>query len=185
MQAAPPNSSSITRACGMCISPSPSRAMVISTIAAPNSTKPRVSKRTRSGPLRSGMKRSAAIQPITPTGRLIRKIQCQEAYSTSQPPRVGPSSGPTSPGNAMKAMIRTNSLRGKARSTTSRPTGSISAPPSACSTRDATSWLKLVDSAQSSEPRENSTMAATKIRRLPKRSAIQPDAGINKATVSM
>lgn len=131
------------------------------------------------------MKRSAAMQPITPTGRLIRKIQCQEAYSTSQPPRVGPSNGPTSPGSAIKAMIRTKSLRGNARSTTSRPTGSISAPPSACSTREATSWLKLVDNAHNSEPTENSTMAVTKMRRLPKRSAIQPDAGISNATVSM
>jgi|GEM_PF-5492515 len=82
-------------------------------------------------------------------------------------------------------MIRTKSLRGNARSTTSRPTGSISAPPSACSTREATSWLKLVDNAHNSEPTENSTMAVTKMRRLPKRSAIQPDAGISNATVSM
>ncbi|MNP10593.1 hypothetical protein D3C76_1027490 [compost metagenome] len=53
--AMPPNSSNITRRCGRCNSPRPSMAMVIRIIAAPNSTKPRLSKRVRSEPRRSGM----------------------------------------------------------------------------------------------------------------------------------
>ncbi len=85
----------------------------------------------------------------------------------------------------MNVITRTNSLRGKARSTTSRPTGSINAPPIACTTRETTSRLKLLDSAQNSEPRVNSAMATKNTRREPKRSASQPEAGINSATVSM
>ncbi|MNQ93990.1 hypothetical protein D3C85_1094830 [compost metagenome] len=54
-QAMPANSSNITRRCGRCSSPRPSMAMVISTMAAPNSTNPRLSKRVRSAPRRSGM----------------------------------------------------------------------------------------------------------------------------------
>ncbi|MNH39382.1 hypothetical protein D3C79_1005440 [compost metagenome] len=51
----PANSSNITRKCGKCNSPRPSMAMVISTIAAPNSRKPGPSKLVRSAPRRSGM----------------------------------------------------------------------------------------------------------------------------------
>ena len=59
-----------------------------------------------------GIQRQAAQMPTTPTGTLIQKIQCQEAYSTSQPPRAGPSSGPTCPGMAMKLMARMKASRG-------------------------------------------------------------------------
>ena len=61
----------------------------------------------------------------------------------------------------------------------------LSAPPIACTTRETTSRLKLLDSAQNSEPRVNSAMATKNTRREPKRSASQPEAGINSATVSM
>jgi hypothetical protein len=40
------------------------------------------------------------------------------------------------------------------------------------------------DSAHSTEPAANSTMAQKKMRRVPKRSAIQPEAGISIAMVS-
>ncbi|MCY1446950.1 hypothetical protein D9M71_635460 [compost metagenome] len=87
-------------------------AMVISTIAAPNSRKPGPSKVVRSAPRKSGMNFHTAMQPSRPTGRLSRKIQCQLRISTSQPPTVGPSNGPSRPGMVMKLMIRTSSLRG-------------------------------------------------------------------------
>ena len=66
-----------------------------------------------------------------------------------------------------------------------RPTGIISAPPMPWATRAAASTGSEGDSAQASEPRLNSRMAATKTRREPKRSASQPEAGISMATVSM
>jgi hypothetical protein len=52
-------------------------------------------------------------------------------------------------------------------------------------TRAPISMLRLLDSAQSSEPKLNSRIAPKKIFLVPKRSAIQPEAGISKATVSM
>ena len=127
---------------------------------------------------------SVARQPASPTGTLIRKIQCQEAYCTSHPPSVGPSKGPMSPGMATKLIAWRNSPRGTVRSSDSRPTGSSSAPPSPCTTRAATSCPRLCDSAHSTEPSANSTMAEKKMRRVPKRSAIQPEAGISIAMVS-
>ncbi|ETK42422.1 hypothetical protein H098_07575 [Pseudomonas fluorescens FH5] len=45
--------------------------------------------------------------------------------------------------------------------------------------------LKLLDSAHSNDPMLNSMIAPKKIFLVPKRSAIQPEAGISKATVSM
>ncbi|MOA16092.1 hypothetical protein D3C78_1362870 [compost metagenome] len=116
---------------------------------------------------------------------MIRKIQCQVRYCTIQPPMVGPINGPSRPGMVINPMIRTSSERGYARSTTRRPTGSISAPPRPWITRAPISMLNDSDSAHSTEPKLNSTMAPKKIFRVPKRSAIQPDAGISKATVSM
>ena len=130
------------------------------------------------------MRRSAATPPATPSGRLIRKIQCHEAICTSQPPRVGPISGPIKPGNVTKLIAARNSVSGTTRITTSRPTGSSIAPPTPCSTRDATSCVSPRDSAQASEPAENSTTAATNTRRVPNRSASQPDAGMSMATAS-
>ena len=125
-----------------------------------------------------------AAQPSSPTGTLIRKIQCQDATSTSQPPRVGPISGPISPGIATKLMACKNFSRGKVRNTTKRPTGSSSAPPSPWSTRAATSWVRLCDSAQNTEPATKKTMARKYTRRAPNRSATQPDAGISIAMAS-
>jgi hypothetical protein len=52
-------------------------------------------------------------------------------------------------------------------------------------TRAPISMVRLFDSAHSSEPMLNSRIAPKKIFLVPKRSAIQPEAGISKATVSM
>jgi hypothetical protein len=42
----------------------------------------------------------------------------------------------------------------------------------------------LCESAQATDPSVNNTIAEKKMRRVPKRSAIQPDAGISIAMVS-
>ena len=166
-------------------SSSPCRPSVTSTRPTENSPKPIQSKRCASAERRSGMKRSAANTPSTPTGRLIRKTQCQLAISTSQPPSGGPTRGPSKPGIVTKASTLSNSARGNARRIVRRPTGSSSAPPTPCRTRAAISHGSDGDSAHSSEPRLNSTIAQRNARWVPNRSASQPDAGMNKATVSM
>jgi len=52
-------------------------------------------------------------------------------------------------------------------------------------TRAPTSMVRLLDRAHSKEPMLNSMIAPKKIFLVPKRSAIQPEAGISRATVSM
>ena len=79
----------------------------------------------------------------------------------------------------------TNASSREARNTTRRPTGNIKAPPRPWITRAPISMLRVCDSAQSREPKLNSRIALKKIFLVPKRSAIQPDAGISSATVSM
>ena len=149
-----------------------------------SSRKPDRSNAPGGGTRPAGMNSMLIAAPSRATGRLIRKIQCQEATSTSQPPSEGPISGPISPGMAMKPMARRNCSRGKARSTASRPTGINSAPPSPCTTREATSAPRLWEIAHSKEPRANSAIASRYILRVPNRSAIQPEAGISMAMVS-
>ena len=124
------------------------------------------------------------MAPMMPTGRLIKKIQCQEAYSTNIPPSAGPSSGPTWPGRVTKVIAAMYCSRGTIFITVSRPTGTIIAPPMPCSTRAMTSWSRVLACAQNSEPVVNSTMAVKKIFRTPTLSASQPLAGSITATVS-
>ena len=64
-------------------------------------------------------------------------------------------------------MAVTNSLRGKARSSTRRPTGVIIAPPNPCSTRIATSTRRLSDRPHSAEAAVKMTSAAANTRRAP------------------
>ena len=81
-------------------------------------------------------------------------------------------------------MAATSSDFGTVRSSTSRPTGTIMAPPMPCNTRAAT--RKDSDSARphSTEPTVNTMMAARNTRRAPKRSAIQPEVGMKTARLS-
>ena len=65
-----------------------------------------------------------------------------------------------------------------ARSTTSRPTGTIIAPPSPWATRMAVSWSRLEVAAHSAEDTVNTAMAVAKVLRAPKRSATQPLTGM-------
>ena len=81
-------------------------------------------------------------------------------------------------------MARTSSDLAVVRSTTSRPTGTIIAPPTPCRTRVATSVGRSTAAAQPSEARVKMAMAIMKIRRAPNRSASQPLIGMNTARVS-
>src|ERR1700682_2669546 len=69
------------------------------------------------------MKRVTSARPISPIGRLMRKIQCQEKYVVMNPPSGGAITGPTrarivthtmAPTSARRAMAptRTRSARG-------------------------------------------------------------------------
>ena len=71
-----------------------------------------------------------------------------------------------------------------ARSTASRPTGTISAPPTPWHTRVAVSTARSGASAQPAEARVNTTIAAVRTGRTPNRSAAHPLSGMSTATVT-
>jgi len=97
--------------------------------------------------------------PSTPTGRLIRKTHCQEATSTKQHPRAGPSNGPNRPGSVIRVITRINFSGGYSFSTASLPTGISIAPPTACSRREATGCVRFDDSAHSRDPAQHKANA--------------------------
>ena len=82
------------------------------------------------------------------------------------------------------AIARTSSAFDTARSSTSRPTGDISAPPVPCSMRATTRKPRLCACAHAIEPSVNSAIAPRNTVREPKRSAKRPLAGMNIASVS-
>ncbi len=70
------------------------------------------------------------------------------------------------------------------RNKTSRPTGTIMAPPKPCNTRAAVSSITLLERPQSMEPIVNRPIAARNTVRPPNRSAAQPLTGTNTARLS-
>ncbi len=102
-----------------------------------------------------------------------------------KPPTSGPSIGATRLGMATKLIALTSSALGKVRTRVSRPTGTIMAPPSPCSRRLATRNEIWLVTPHNSEPSVKTAMAAAKTRRVPKRSAIQPDIGMKTARLSV
>src|SRR5713101_8631684 len=100
------------------------------------------------------------------------------------PPSGGPITGPTSAGTVTQAIAFTSALLSIERSSTSRPTGVIIAPPKPCTMRAITKWVTVEDSAQPIEPTMKTAMAIENTIRAPKRSAVQPLAGMNTASDS-
>ncbi len=99
------------------------------TIANTNKTKPLKSNALTVGSVALGMALKVTRIPKIPIGILIRNTQCHVATSTSQPPSVGPMSGPISPARLIKLIAAKNWVRGISFSMASRPTGSNNAPP--------------------------------------------------------
>ena len=100
-------------------------------------------------------------------GTLMSKIQRQSAYVTRNPPMGGPPTGPISAGTVSHAIAATSSDLATERSSTSRPTGTIIAPPIPCTMRAATSSHKVSDRPHSTDPTVNTAMAARNTVRVP------------------
>ena len=134
--------------------------------------KPGVSKGGRWGWLLRISVHAAAIAAM-PIGTLMRKIQRQLQCVLIQPPIGGPRTGATRAGQVRIAITRTMSSFGVSRSTTSRPTGTIIAPPMPCSVRAAVKLHSPWVSAHRTEAPVKTAMASMNMRRAPKRSAAQ------------
>ena len=119
-----------------------------------------------------------------PSGKLIRKIQCHEAACTSQPPSVGPTSGPIRPGSVTKLIAARKSVRGTTRKHREPSDRQQHRAADALQHARGDELGEPRATAHASEPSVNSTIAAMNTRRVPSRSASQPDAGISIATVS-
>ena len=79
-------------------------------------------------------------------------------------------------------MAATSSRRLMERTSTMRPTGVIIAPPMPCKIRAKTKSVSEDDIAQAIEPSTKTPMAVRNTVRAPKRSAVQPEAGMNTAS---
>ena len=77
------------------------------------------------------------------------------------------------------------SALGVERSSTSRPTGTIIAPPNPWNTRAATRVGSEEDAPHRIEPSVKTTIAEQNTVRAPSLSATHPEAGMNTASVSM
>ena len=147
----------------------------------PDNAKPRPSRRV-SGPRRSGMKRSASTMPTTPIGRLIKKIQRQSNIVVIKPPSGGPITGATRAGTVNQLIAETSSFFGIERKITSRPTGTIKAPPAPCSARAAIRPSSDDDAAHARLPKRKTMIAPMNVRRAPTLSATQPLIGMKTAS---
>jgi hypothetical protein len=119
--------------------------------------------------------------PSIPIGRLRKKIVRQGSQWTMTPPMNGPSNGPISAGITTKFMAASISDFGKVRTSASRPTGVIIAPPMPWMTREATNMCVLTDNPHASDPIVKSATAHVNTRLVPNRSAIQPLMGMKTA----
>ncbi len=147
-------------------------------------TNPRASNGRARSSRCSTMNRNTASNPSAPIGTLRKKIQRHDAYVVMKPPSGGPRTGAISPGVVMNAIARSKSALAVLRSTTSRPTGTIIAPPIPCTMRANVNSGRFCASPQSTDESVNRTIALAKIVREPKRSATQPLTGMKTASVS-
>ena len=86
---------------------------------------------------------------------------------TMKPPTGGPITGPSSAGTVSHAIAATSSCLATVRSSTSRPTGTIIAPPMPCRTREATRKARLSARPHSTEPMVKTAIAARNTVRAP------------------
>ena len=100
------------------------------------------------------------------------------------PPIGGPTTGPISAGVVNQAMAATSSFFATLRNSSSRPTGTIMAPPIPCTILAPTSSGRLCAIPHSTDPTVNTPMAARNTDRDPNRSAIHPLTGMNTARLS-
>ena len=170
---------------GVTAPPASVRAQVVPASASEASTAPVRSKRPWArGSRVSGTHRSASHTVSAASGRLMRKIQRHDAWSTSSPPTSGPSAAAMPPSPDQAPMARLRSSARKAPWIIARLPGVSSAPPMPCSTRATTSTSAVGATPHSSEARANQTVPMMKTRRRPSRSPSEPPRRMSEASES-
>src|SRR3954471_13906507 len=124
------------------------------------------------------------MREIRPTGTLIKKHQCQDKLSLSQPPSVGPTTGATTTAMPYSAKPWLRLDGGKAAARIDCATGVIPPPASPCMIRKINSDCRFHANPQSNELSVNNAMQTRKKFFRPNICAIQPlaDSTIEFAT---
>src|SRR5450432_1221537 len=132
----------------------------------------------------SGTRKKSKNRTTIPNGTFMKKIQCQEAYSTSQPPRTGPIADviEVKPDQVPIAEPRLSSL--KEALIIARLPGTNNAPPIPWMQRAIIRSRIAGDRPHKIEASEKSITPIAKIRRRPKISPSEPPTRINEARKS-
>ena len=114
--------------------------------------------RLRSASAAADSRRISAISAIAiaPTGPLIRKHQCQEKLSASQPPSVGPTTGATTTATPNSAKAWPRFAGGNASARIDCATGTMPPPPRPCRMRNSSSAFRFGAKPHSTELSVNS-----------------------------
>ncbi len=117
---------------------------------------------------------SATSTAPTATGRLRKKIDCQLTLCTSRPPSTGPMASAIAETPAQVPIALPRSAGGKALVMIERVAGIISAEPTPCTARQATSQVSLGEKPIAALEHANTITPAMKILRRPNRSPRRP-----------
>ncbi len=117
----------------------------------------------------------------TPIGTLIQNTADQSAFSTSSPPRRGPIASPSPEMPAHTPIATGRRLGGNVATRIESDSGFMSAAPTPCVARNATSMPALLDSAQPADAAVKIARPATNSRRRPKRSPSLPPSRMSAA----
>src|ERR1700709_2769974 len=123
------------------------------------STRPTLSRGLRLTPRRFGTSMATATSAQIPNGTFKRKIQRHDAYVVMKPPTGGPTTGAAIAGQVMGEIACMSRLFSVLRTTISRPTGTIIAPPAPCSKRAAVNSVTEFDKPHNTEAITNTTIA--------------------------
>src|SRR4051794_12730697 len=117
------------------------------------------------------------MKAMIPIGTLIRKTQCQDAYSTSTPPTTGPSAIPETEIAPQIPTARPRSSGGNAAEINESESGMMNAAPSPCSARIAISISMFCEKAAANDVAANRAGPAMN-QRLGPSGAPEPRGGI-------
>ena len=98
-----------------------------------------------------------------PIGMFKKKIQRHEVNVVMKPPMGGPSTGAIKPGTVTVCIRLTRLRLSLPRNTTSRPTGTIIAPPMPCTTRAAVNSKSELEKPHKTEAAVKIAIALRKI----------------------
>ncbi len=131
----------------------------------------------------SGTERIAITTVTTASGRLMRKIHRQLAWSIRTPPTKGPIADATPPRPDQAPIARARSLGPNEPWIIARLPGVSSAPPTPCRIRAAMRTSAVGARPHSRLAAAKSTVPSTNIRRRPKRSPSEPPIRIREASI--